>query len=149
MALVITGGRFLLPEGVRTGLALVVRDGRIAMDTAELPAEETPEETPAAETQEKIPAAEETAPEAEEKEERHTLCVALLAVSIGPADYLMEKKASFPGYCATSKSSSSMRSSWLYFATRSEREGAPVFIWQVLSATARSAIVVSAVSPER
>ena len=29
MTLVFTGGRFLLPEGVRTGLALVVRDGRI------------------------------------------------------------------------------------------------------------------------
>ena len=30
MTQVFTGGRFLLPEGVRTGLALVVRDGRIA-----------------------------------------------------------------------------------------------------------------------
>ena len=30
-----------------------------------------------------------------------------------------------------------------------ERDGAPVLIWHVLSATARSAIVVSAVSPER
>ena len=29
MPTVFTGGRFLLPEGVRTGLALVVRDGRI------------------------------------------------------------------------------------------------------------------------
>lgn len=29
MTLVFTGGRFLLPEGVRTGLTLVVRDGRI------------------------------------------------------------------------------------------------------------------------
>ena len=37
----------------------------------------------------------------------------------------------------------------MYLATRSERLGAPVLIWQVLSATARSAIVVSAVSPER
>ena len=42
-----------------------------------------------------------------------------------------------------------MRSSWLYFATRSLRLGAPVLIWQVFSATARSAIVVSSVSPER
>ena len=32
---------------------------------------------------------------------------------------------------------------------RSDLEGAPVLIWQVLSATARSAIVVSSVSPER
>ena len=29
MPTVFTGGRFLLPEGVRTGLALVVRDGWI------------------------------------------------------------------------------------------------------------------------
>ena len=42
-----------------------------------------------------------------------------------------------------------MRSSWLYFATRSERAGAPVLIWPQLVATARSAIVVSSVSPER
>ena len=37
----------------------------------------------------------------------------------------------------------------MYFATRSDLEGAPVLIWHVFSATARSAIVVSAVSPER
>ena len=37
----------------------------------------------------------------------------------------------------------------MYFATRSLLDGAPVLIWQVFSATARSAIVVSAVSPER
>jgi enolase len=42
-----------------------------------------------------------------------------------------------------------MRRSWLYFATRSEREGAPVLIWPQPVATARSAIVTSSVSPER
>ena len=42
-----------------------------------------------------------------------------------------------------------MRSSWLYFATRSVRDGAPVLIWPAFVATARSAIVVSSVSPER
>ena len=42
-----------------------------------------------------------------------------------------------------------MRSSWLYFATRSVRDGAPVLIWPAPVATARSAIVVSSVSPER
>ena len=42
-----------------------------------------------------------------------------------------------------------MRSSWLYFATRSERAGAPVLICPHPVATARSAIVVSSVSPER
>ena len=42
-----------------------------------------------------------------------------------------------------------MRSSWLYLATRSLRAGAPVLIWPQLVATARSAMVVSSVSPER
>ena len=42
-----------------------------------------------------------------------------------------------------------MRRSWLYFATRSVREGAPVLIWPAFTATARSAMVVSSVSPER
>ena len=42
MPTVFTGGRFLLPEGVRTGLALVVEDGRIAaiVPEAEAPAGE-------------------------------------------------------------------------------------------------------------
>ena len=57
--------------------------------------------------------------------------------------------AAFPGYCAPVPNSSSIRRSWLYFATRSLRLGAPVLIWQVFNATARSAIVVSSVSPER
>ena len=42
-----------------------------------------------------------------------------------------------------------MRSSWLYFATRSLRAGAPVLIRPASVATARSAMVVSSVSPER
>ena len=42
-----------------------------------------------------------------------------------------------------------MRSSSLYFAVRSERAGAPVLIWPAPVATARWAIVVSSVSPER
>ena len=42
-----------------------------------------------------------------------------------------------------------MRSSWLYLATRSDRAGAPVLIWPQFVATARSAIVVSSVSPDR
>ena len=42
-----------------------------------------------------------------------------------------------------------MRSSWLYLATRSLRAGAPVLIWPLPTATARSAIVVSSVSPLR
>src|SRR6185369_12135972 len=54
-----------------------------------------------------------------------------------------------PAYRAASSSSSSIRSSWLYLATRSLRAGAPVLIWPQLVATARSAIVTSSVSPER
>ena len=42
-----------------------------------------------------------------------------------------------------------MRRSWLYFATRSDRAGAPVLICPHPVATARSAMVVSSVSPER
>src|SRR5262249_61610509 len=58
-------------------------------------------------------------------------------------------KTDRPGKVASAPSCSSMRSSWLYFATRSERDGAPVLIWPQPVATARSAIVVSSVSPER
>merc|ERR1719414_2043993 len=54
-----------------------------------------------------------------------------------------------PAYTALSPSSSSMRMSWLYFALRSERHGAPVLIWPVHKPTAMSAIVTSSVSPER
>src|SRR3954453_18450085 len=39
-----------------------------------------------------------------------------------------ERKTERPGKVASAPSASSMRSSWLYFATRSEREGAPVLI---------------------
>src|SRR5215470_20426190 len=54
-----------------------------------------------------------------------------------------------PGKRAALPSSSSMRSSWLYFAMRSVREAEPVLIWPAPVATARSAIKVSSVSPER
>jgi hypothetical protein len=37
----------------------------------------------------------------------------------------------------------------LYFATRSERDAEPVLIWPAFVATARSAMNVSSVSPER
>src|SRR5262249_16066201 len=59
------------------------------------------------------------------------------------------RKAVQPGYGASPPSSSSIRSSWLYFATRSVRDGAPVLICPTPVETARSAIVVSSVSPER
>ncbi len=54
-----------------------------------------------------------------------------------------------PANTAEAPSCSSMRISWLYLASRSERDSDPVLIWPQLVATARSAIVVSSVSPER
>ena len=44
------------------------------------------------------------------------------------ASELARGNAAQPGYSARVPSSSSIRSSWLYFATRSERAGAPVLI---------------------
>ena len=56
----------------------------------------------------------------------------------------------FPfGYNAFSPSISSIRISWLYLAIRSVREAEPVLICPQLRATARSAMVVSSVSPLR
>ena len=54
-----------------------------------------------------------------------------------------------PRYRAAEPSSSSIRSSWLYFASRSDRASDPVLICPQLVATARSAIVESSVSPDR
>src|SRR5207247_6528889 len=44
---------------------------------------------------------------------------------------------------------SSMRRSWLYFASRSLRAVEPILIWPTPVATARSAMVQSSVSPLR
>ena len=74
---------------------------------------------------------------------------AACSVSSGKMAQRFTLKAAMPGYTALPPSCSSMRSSWLYLATRSVRLGAPVLIWQVFKATARSAMVVSSVSPER
>lgn len=46
-------------------------------------------------------------------------------------------------------SSASMRSNWLYFATRSERHIDPVLMYPAPTPTARSAMNVSSVSPDR
>ena len=54
-----------------------------------------------------------------------------------------------PGHTAAGPSSSSMRRSWLYFAVRSPRASEPVLIWPAFTPTARSAMKVSSVSPER
>src|SRR6056297_1514191 len=65
------------------------------------------------------------------------------------ARYLSGARAARPRYSASSPRACSMRSSWLYLATRSLRAGAPVLIWPQLVATARSAMVASSVSPDR
>src|SRR5882724_5354025 len=54
-----------------------------------------------------------------------------------------------PAKTADAPSCSSIRISWLYLASRSDRDSDPVLIWPQLVATARSAIVTSSVSPER
>ena len=61
----------------------------------------------------------------------------------------VRKNGAVPAYAAASPSSCSIRNNRLYLATRSERDGAPVLIWPALTATARSAIDVSSVSPLR
>src|SRR5438105_15492113 len=56
----------------------------------------------------------------------------------------------FPfGYTAENPNNSSTRSNWLYFAMRSVRLALPVLICPQLSATAKSEMVVSSVSPLR
>ena len=62
---------------------------------------------------------------------------------------LQEDNQIYTPYTALSPSSASMRSSRLYFATRSYRHGAPVLMNPALVATAISAIDVSPVSPDR
>src|SRR5437879_13330084 len=54
-----------------------------------------------------------------------------------------------PGQCATSRSSSSIRSSWLYFATRSPLQALPVLIWPRPGENARSGGSGATGSPER
>src|SRR6185503_433072 len=65
------------------------------------------------------------------------------------ATYLSCLMALRPAYFAAAPSSLSILRSWLYLAVRSARLAEPVLIWPAHVATARSAIVVSSVSPER
>ena len=62
---------------------------------------------------------------------------------------MLQLMDSAPRNSAAWPSSSSMRRSWLYLAMRSVREALPVLIWPAPVATARSAMKVSSVSPER
>ena len=54
-----------------------------------------------------------------------------------------------PAKTTSGPSSSSIRNNRLYFASRSDRATEPILICPAAVATARSAIVVSSVSPER
>src|SRR5262249_2635288 len=71
--------------------------------------------------------------------------------SLGFASLRETCRASFdrPPYTARPPSSASSASRRLYSATRSDRESDPVLICPQPVPTARSAIVVSSVSPER
>src|SRR5579875_582402 len=66
-----------------------------------------------------------------------------------PHCYPPQLMDSRPRNSAVWPSSSSIRRSWLYFAIRSVREAEPVLIWPAPVPTARSAMNVSSVSPER
>src|SRR6266849_3119376 len=68
---------------------------------------------------------------------------------MNPPLHLRQRSGALPLKRAAEPSSSSMRSNWLYLAMRSVREAEPVLIWPAAVATARSAINVSSVSPER
>jgi len=57
----------------------------------------------------------------------NVLCRLVPAVRrLGGQDLAQRTKALRPAYTATGPNSSSMRMSWLYFSTRSPRQGAPV-----------------------
>src|SRR6266481_637575 len=68
---------------------------------------------------------------------------------MNPPLHLRQRSGALPLKRAAAPSSSSMRSNWLYLAMRSVREAEPVLICPAAVATARSAINVSSVSPER
>ena len=59
------------------------------------------------------------------------------------------RKTDNPGKLAAAPNSSSILRSWLYYAVRSARAGAPLFSCIAAVATARSAMMGSVVSPER
>lgn len=54
-----------------------------------------------------------------------------------------------PAKTALSPNSSSILNSWLYFASLSDRQGAPVFICPEPNPTTKSAIKLSSVYPDR
>lgn len=73
------------------------------------------------------------------------------AGTAGPSENNRRYTAKAPplAYLAFAPSSASILRSWLYLHSRSERQGAPVFMAPALTATARSAMNASSVSPER
>ena len=64
-------------------------------------------------------------------------------------DYAGDLKAVLPANRAEAPSCRSIRNNWLNLATRSLRQPEPVLRCPAPTATVRSAIVVSSVSPER
>src|SRR5579859_1011781 len=68
---------------------------------------------------------------------------------MNPPLHLRQRSGALPLKRAAEPNSSSMRSNWLYLAMRSVREAEPVLICPAPVATARSAMNVSSVSPER
>src|SRR6185503_21285767 len=79
---------------------------------------------------------------------RRAVALELVALDANP-DVPHRANISSPRKRAASPRISSIRRSWLYFAMRSVREADPVLICPAFVATARSAMVVSSVSPER
>src|SRR5580704_524139 len=63
--------------------------------------------------------------------------------------YPLKFSAFTPRNLADSPNSSSILSNWLYFAIRSVLDADPVLIWPAPVATAKSAMKVSSVSPDR
>jgi hypothetical protein len=94
-------------------------------------------------------------PDVGEMEYCSVLCLGVLSIMPEQKIYFIDSTydftnlKSFLANRALSPKASSILNNWLYFATRSERESEPVLICPVLSATARSAMVLSSVSPER
>src|SRR5918996_4008301 len=71
------------------------------------------------------------------------------SADLGPGGHRALPRGIPPAYRAISPSSCSIRRSRLYLAVRSPRDGAPALICPAPVATARSAMVVSSVSPDR
>src|SRR5262249_44662256 len=87
-----------------------------------------------------------------QREERIAVDVVVLrpeVVAFARGQFQRHARFKDPPYLWLSPSSSAMRRSWLYFATRSERDAEPVLICPEPVATARSAMKATSLAPER